>query len=99
MCFFLVLGEVGTFGQVHLVDKTRHLSLIISVCVSQATSDFIDQCQYKDIYIYTCIYAWWFCAYVCRFACSTWLFVDRQTICLVHQPPWIYILNPVVVIG
>lgn len=52
MCFFLVLGEVGTFGQVHLVDKTRHLSLIISVCVSQATSDFIDQCQYKDIYIY-----------------------------------------------
>ena len=47
MCFFLVLGEVGTFGQVHLVDKTRHLSLTISGFVSQATSDFIDQ------YIYT----------------------------------------------
>ena len=88
MCFFLVLGEVGTFGQVHLVDKTRHLSLIISVCVSQATSDFIDQCQYK--HIYTCIYAWWFCAYVCGFVCSTWLFVDRQTIRLVHQPLWMY---------
>lgn len=90
MCFFLVLGEVGTFGQVHLVDKTRHLSLIISVCVSQATSDFIDQCQYKDIYIHVYMLGGFVRMCVGLHVPRGFLLIDKQFAWFINHPGYIF---------